>query len=65
MPVLKMAESGDHQRQFQAAVDVIQNLPKNGEASEKAIVLMSIDEYAAKLIFGSSCPKFACDDDGL
>ncbi|XP_062382567.1 acyl-CoA-binding domain-containing protein 4 isoform X2 [Sardina pilchardus] len=30
MPALKMAESGDHQRQFQAAVDVIQNLPKNG-----------------------------------
>ncbi|XP_063077024.1 acyl-CoA-binding domain-containing protein 4 [Engraulis encrasicolus] len=30
MPGLKMAESGDHQRQFQAAVDVIQNLPKNG-----------------------------------
>lgn len=32
MPGLKMAESGDHQRQFQAAVDVIQNLPKNGKA---------------------------------
>ncbi|KAL2078619.1 hypothetical protein ACEWY4_026304 [Coilia grayii] len=30
MPALKMAESGDHQRQFQAAVDVIQNLPKKG-----------------------------------
>lgn len=42
MPALKMAESGDHQRQFQAAVDVIQNLPKNGEASEKAIVLVFI-----------------------
>lgn len=31
MPVLAMAEPVvDHQKQFQAAVDVIQNLPKNG-----------------------------------
>ncbi|XP_068161377.1 acyl-CoA-binding domain-containing protein 4 isoform X2 [Antennarius striatus] len=31
MPVPAMAEPGvDHQKQFQAAVDVIQNLPKNG-----------------------------------
>ncbi|XP_012688876.1 acyl-CoA-binding domain-containing protein 4 [Clupea harengus] len=30
MPALKMAESGDHHGQFQAAVDVIHNLPKNG-----------------------------------
>ncbi|CAB1312151.1 unnamed protein product [Coregonus sp. 'balchen'] len=30
MPVPVMAESVDHQKRFQAAVDVIQNLPKNG-----------------------------------
>lgn len=32
MPVPAMAESViDHQKRFQAAVDVIQNLPKNGK----------------------------------
>uniref|UniRef100_A0A674B738 Acyl-CoA binding domain containing 4 n=1 Tax=Salmo trutta TaxID=8032 RepID=A0A674B738_SALTR len=30
MPVPVMAESVDHQKRFQAAVDVIQNLPKSG-----------------------------------
>ena len=39
MPALKMAESGDHHGQFQAAVDVIHNLPKNGKGLQMAIVL--------------------------
>ncbi|XP_041937844.1 acyl-CoA-binding domain-containing protein 4 isoform X6 [Alosa sapidissima] len=52
MPALKMAESGDHQRQFQAAVDVIQNLPKNGSYRPSYEVMLRFYGFYKQAVVG-------------